>query len=74
VFNANNTFTLDAGGLATMNGTYTYSGNTVTMTATSCTVLGQPSSDCGDPTTGTVSGNTMTMDNGDGTTSTLTKA
>jgi hypothetical protein len=73
VVNSNNTFTMDLSGVSTMSGTYTLSGNQITLTYTGCTIFGLPSTDCGDPDVGTVSGNQMTIPNNDGSTSTLTR-
>jgi hypothetical protein len=73
VINANQTFTIDYAGLLNVSGTCVVSGTTVTLTPVSCTVLGQSSTDCGDPAIGTISGNQMTMPNGDGTSTILTK-
>jgi hypothetical protein len=71
--NADNTFSMDYTGFIVMSGTYTMSGTTITFTYTSCSVMGEPMADCGDPTVGTISGNQMTILNGDGTSMTLTK-
>jgi hypothetical protein len=73
VVNADNTFTMDYAELATASGNYTVSGTTITMTAISCSVMGEPSTDCGDPLVGTISGNQMILPNGDGTFTTLTR-
>jgi hypothetical protein len=72
VITASNTFTMDLAGLSTMAGNCSVSGNKVTFTYTNCTLLGS-SITCSDPDVGTISGNTMTLPNNDGTTTTLTK-
>jgi hypothetical protein len=58
--------------MATETGTYTVSGNSVTMTGTNCMVLAMAAA-CGDPQTGTISGNQMTIPTDDGETMVLTK-
>lgn len=59
--NKSYTFSVKAEDMAlyTENGTYTVNGNSVTMTCSSCTAMGM-GTECGDPTTATVSGNTLT--------------
>jgi hypothetical protein len=58
--------------LVTETGTYTVSGNSVTMTGTGCMALGMTVA-CGEPKTGTVSGNQMTIPDDDGNPVVLTK-
>jgi hypothetical protein len=58
--------------LVTETGMYTVSGNAVTMTGTGCMALGMTVA-CGDPKTGTVSGNQMTIPDDEGNPVILTK-
>jgi hypothetical protein len=77
VFQSNNTYamtvTMAGASFATENGTYTVSGNQVVMTCSSTTALGMTAS-CGPNTTGTISGNRMTIpSSGGGSPTTVTK-
>jgi hypothetical protein len=65
------TFVMDYAGVATMSGTYTLSGNAITLTYTNCEAMGMATT-CEDPAVGTISGNKMTLPVEDGT-MTLTK-
>jgi len=69
---ANNTFSEDLAGMSTMAGTYAINGSKIIFSYTNCIVFGAAVT-CSDPDTGTISGNSMVMKNGDGSTYTLTR-
>jgi hypothetical protein len=74
VIYANQTFSMNLDTLGSISGTWTESGNTVTMTPLTCTAFGEQSTDCGDSAVVTISGDQLNFPSGDGTSIQFTRA